>query len=105
MMLTQETPAPSHQYNGQPWGAKSGRDTRLNFLSNLRAHLLRNRFTVNNLCCHQREDSVCYIKSKGMWLFCQKRGALSVIVCVFTCDRCSDRCDTGCGEGQNPVGN
>ncbi|MDI8993042.1 class II aldolase/adducin family protein, partial [Salmonella enterica subsp. enterica serovar Anatum] len=42
--------------------------------------LLRNRFTVNNLCCHQREDSICYFKSKGITLFCQKRASLSVNV-------------------------
>lgn len=32
--------------------------------------------------CIQREDSICYFKSKGMTLFCQKRASLSVNVCV-----------------------
>ncbi|MCU6158439.1 hypothetical protein KWH84_21895, partial [Enterobacter hormaechei] len=44
----------------------------------LRAHLLRNRFTVNNLCCHQREDSVCNVRKGGLPVFCQKRAPLSV---------------------------
>lgn len=38
-------------------------------LSNFRAHLLRNRFTVNNLCCHQREDSICYVGRRGCAYF------------------------------------
>ena len=51
----------TNQHNGKPWCAKTSRFTRLHFFRDLRAHLLRNRFTVNNLCCHQREDSVCNV--------------------------------------------
>ena len=68
----------ANQHNGQPGGAKSGGFTRLHFFRNLRAHLLRNRFTVNNLCCHQREDSVCNVRKEGLHVFCQKRAPLSV---------------------------
>ena len=68
----------ANQHNGQPWGAFSGGYTRLHFFRNLRAHLLRNRFTVNNLCCHQREDSVCNVRKGGLPVFCQKRAPLSV---------------------------
>ncbi|MFX5084957.1 hypothetical protein ABTC40_20160, partial [Acinetobacter baumannii] len=44
------------------------RNARLHFFRNLRAYLLRNRFTVNNFCCHQREDSIC-IFTKGGWRY------------------------------------
>ncbi|GBE72321.1 hypothetical protein EKINANG_39710 [Enterobacter sp. KINAN-G] len=59
----------ANQHNGQPGGAFSGRFTRLHFFRDLRAHLLRNRFTVNNLCCHQREDSVCNVRKGGCVYF------------------------------------
>ena len=53
------------QHDGQPRGAFSGRNASLHFFRNLRAYLLRNRFTVNNFCCHQREDSICIFTKGG----------------------------------------
>lgn len=49
---------------------------------NLRAYLLRNRFTVNNFAAiRERIPSVSL--RKGMRIFCQKRASLSVLVCCF----------------------
>ena len=42
-----------------------GSNASLHFFRNLRAYLLRNRFTVNNFCCHQREDSICIFTKGG----------------------------------------
>ena len=77
----------THQHNGQSWCPQSGCNTRLNFLSNFRAHLLRNRFTVNNLCCHQREDSICYVGRRGCAYFVRSGARCQVSFQIYRVKR------------------